>query len=115
MVVLVKKIVMALLCLPACIGALASAHPCADDAKERARKLLSFHVDLDGLEDRIGFEGLFVASPLKNPANRKQVLEVLEVTGFIQPHGEYRMRFIYYRKSNRCDLRGQEILERANF
>jgi hypothetical protein len=108
-----RHIALALLLLFSGSGVSASDHRCADDARERARKLLALHVDLAGMEDRVGFEGPFVAPSIRNPSAPRQRFEVLEVIGYISPHGEYRMRFIYYMMPRDCLLMGQEILERA--
>jgi hypothetical protein len=50
---------------------------------------------------------------MRNPANRKQLLDVLQVWGYIYK-GQYRMRFIYARLPGECLLMGQEILEYAD-
>lgn len=102
-----------LFALLAANGVAAADHRCAGDAMERGKKLLAFHVDLKGLEDRVGFEGPMVAPSIRNPAAPKQKFEVLEVIGYINPKGEYRMRFIYFLLPDDCLLMGQEILERA--
>lgn len=84
---------------------------CAADAKERARKLLGFHFGSD--EDFSIDDKVKALPPLRNPADRKQMLDVLEVWGFLYK-GEYRMRFIYsHGKNTPCLLVGQEILEFA--
>ena len=49
---------------------------------------------------------------MRNPANRLQRFDVLEVWGRIYK-GQYRMRFIYARIPNECVLMGQEVLEYA--
>jgi hypothetical protein len=86
---------------------------CATDATERAKKLLTFHVG-EGFEDQMGFESPSQKSPIKNPANPKQTLKVLEVEAYVRPHGRYRMRFIYFTLPRGCLLMGEEILELAN-
>jgi hypothetical protein len=50
---------------------------------------------------------------LRNPANRKQLFDVLQVWGHFYK-GQYRMRFIYARLLGECLLMGQEILEYAD-
>lgn len=82
-------------------------HDCTSDALYRAGHLLSFHV---GGDDRIEIsETVIVRTPMPNPANAKQIFDVLEVEGGIYK-GEYRMRFIYARIPGECLLMGQEIL-----
>ncbi|APV51992.1 hypothetical protein BWI17_21375 [Betaproteobacteria bacterium GR16-43] len=109
-----KYITALLVALFTSLGAAAKDHACEKDAMARAKKLLSFHVDMKELEDRMGFEGAFVMPSIKNPAAPQQKFEVLEVVGYISPRGEYRMRFIYYiMKAGDCLLMGQEILEKA--
>ena len=91
----------------------AAAPICAVDASEQARKLLAFHVG-EGFEDRMSFEPPSQKASIRNPANSKQVFNVLEVEGFVSPHGRYRLRFIFYPLPRGCLLMGQEILEIAN-
>ena len=86
---------------------------CSDDATEQAKKLLRFHVG-EGFDDRMGFELPTQKPSLKNPANSKQRFSVLEVQAYVSPHGDYRMRFIYFIEPGGCLLMGQEILEHAN-
>ena len=50
---------------------------------------------------------------LRNPANRRQLLDVLEVWGSVYK-AQYRMRFIYARLPGDCVLMGQEILESSS-
>ena len=52
-------------------------------------------------------------TPIRNPANKKQLFDVLEVWGYIYK-GQYRMRLIYARLPGECVLMGQEILEYAS-
>ena len=86
-------------------------HHCAGAAGEQARKLLAFHF---GPDDRIEIDKLVkVLAPIRNPANRAQRFDVLEVWGHIYK-GDYRMRFIYARLPGDCTLVGQEILEFAS-
>ena len=89
----------------------APAHHCANDATERAKKLLTLHF---GVDDRIAIEpAVTLLKPLRNPINKKQWFDVLEVWGNIYK-GRYRMHFIYAREPSECVLMGQEILEYAN-
>lgn len=85
-----------------------STHPCAGAATEQARKLLAFHfgsgdhIDIDPSVKRL--------NSIRNPADRTQRLDVLEVWAYIYK-GQYRMRFIYAQLPGECLLMGQEILE----
>mgnify|MGYP000880100972 CR=1 FL=1 len=96
------------------LGGLAHAappHRCAGAAIEQAAKLLAFHY---GPDDRIEVDrSAKELTPLRNPANRKQLFDVLQVWGHIYK-GQYRMRFIYARLPGECLLIGQEILEHAD-
>jgi hypothetical protein len=86
---------------------------CSEDAAEQAKRLLIFHMG-EGFEDRLGFEPPRQAPSLRNPANPKQKFDVLEVVGYAAPHGEYRMRLIYYSLPRGYILIGQEILEHSS-
>ena len=87
-------------------------HHCSDAAIEQAPKLLAFHF---GPDSRIEIDKTAkVLAPIRNPANRAQRLDVLEVWGHIYK-GQYRMRFIYARSPKECVLVGQEVLEYAAF
>lgn len=87
-------------------------HHCASAASEQAQKLLVFHFGPDG---RIEIEkSVRALAPIRNPANRAQRLDVLEVWGHIYK-GQYRMRFIYAHSPQECVLMGQEVLEYASF
>ncbi|WP_295438229.1 hypothetical protein [uncultured Thiodictyon sp.] len=108
-----KYLICALLLQSGCLSAPAAEPPCATQAQERARKLLAFHLG-EGFEERMGFEGPVLKSPLRNPANPKQKFTVLEIDAYVSPHGRYRMRFIFYVMPNGCSLIGEEILELAN-
>ncbi|MEI7614055.1 MAG: hypothetical protein WCK63_14230 [Betaproteobacteria bacterium] len=83
-------------------------HRCADAATKQAQKLLSFHA---GPDDRIEIDKTVkVLGPMRNPRNKSQTFDVLEVWGFIYK-GEYRMHFIYAQMPGACLLMGQEIIE----
>jgi len=85
-------------------------HRCTAAAVEQAQKLLVFHF---GADDRIDVDkSAKTLSPIRNPANRGQRFDVLEVWGRIYK-GEYRMRFLYAQAPD-CTLMGQEILEFAS-
>jgi hypothetical protein len=88
-----------------------TAHRCAPAARDQAQKLLAFHV---GGDDRIEIDkAVKTQLPVRNPANRLQRFDVLEVWGRIYK-GQYRMRFIYARIPKECVLMGQEVLEYAS-
>jgi len=89
-----------------------SPHHCSGAAIEQAPKILAFHF---GPDSRIEIDKTAKAlAPIRNPANRAQRLDVLEVWGHIYK-GQYRMRFIYTQSAKDCVLVGQEILEYASF
>ena len=86
-------------------------HRCSTAAIEQAQKLLTFHFGPDG---RIEIDkSVKVLASIRNPANRAQRFDVLEVWGHIYK-GDYRMRLIYARLPNECVLMGQEVLEYAS-
>ncbi len=88
----------------------ASSLACKDEAFKDAKKLLSFYRDND---DRIEIDdSIKPLARIKNPANKNQSFDVLEVWGTIYK-GKYRMRLIYSTDSD-CLLMGEEILEYAN-
>jgi hypothetical protein len=98
------------LCLNHAVGAQA-VHHCAGAAIEQASKLLTFHFGPDSrIEVATSVKAL---APIRNPADKAQRLDVLEVWGHIYK-GQYRMRFIYAQLPNECVLMGQEILEYAS-
>jgi hypothetical protein len=82
---------------------------CARGARERARKLLTFHY---GPDERMSIDNTVKQMPsVRNPADPKQKFDVLEIWGYIYK-GKYRMRFIYYNSPvTSCLLMGEEILE----
>lgn len=80
---------------------------CKTEALKEAHKLLSFYRDND---DRIAIDDKVTPlAKIKNPANEKQLFDVLETWGYIYK-GRYRMRLIF---SADCTLMGEEILEYA--
>jgi hypothetical protein len=86
-------------------------HRCSTAAIEQAQKLLTFHFGPDG---RIEIDkSVKVLASIRNPANRAQRFDVLEVWGHIYK-GDYRIRLIYARLPNECVLMGQEVLEYAS-
>ncbi|WP_332876737.1 hypothetical protein [Massilia sp. S19_KUP03_FR1] len=89
----------------------APVHHCAAAAAGQAQRLLSFHL---GPDQRIEIaQEVKVLAPIRNPANRKQQFDVLEVWGNVYK-GQYRMHFIYAQMQGDCVLMGQEILEHAS-
>ena len=86
-------------------------HRCAPAAREQAQKLLAFHVGSDaGIEIDRSVRTLL---SIRNPANRLQRFDVLEVWGRIYK-GQYRLRLVYARIPKECVLMGQEVLEYAD-
>jgi hypothetical protein len=85
---------------------------CSAEAVIQAKKLLSFHSDGDERAEILADEKVKQLPYIRNPANKKQKFQVLELNGYIYK-GEYRMRFIYYPLGSTCVLMGQEILEVA--
>ena len=85
-------------------------HRCAVAATEQARQLLRFHA---GPDHSVEIDkSVTVLAPMRNPAKRNQLFDVLEVWGYIYK-GQYRIRMIYARIPGDCLLMGQEILEYA--
>jgi hypothetical protein len=86
-------------------------HQCAAEAVKQAERLLAFHI---GPDDRIDIDKTVkLLPPIKNPANKAQVFDVIEVWGNVYK-GQYRMHLIYARTKDTCLLMGQEILEFAS-
>lgn len=86
----------------------APAHRCAADAIKRALALLVFH---SGGDSNVGVEqAVQVRPPLRNPVDRRQLFDVLEVQGYVY-RADYQMRLIYARVPGTCALMGQEIIE----
>jgi len=106
------KTFLACACLLLATGVQAApVHPCAAAASKQAQRLLTFHL---GPDDRIEIDqAVKVLAPMRNPANRKQSFDVLEVWGNVYK-GQYRMHFIYAQMKGDCVLMGQEILEHAS-
>lgn len=79
---------------------------CQSQSLKDAKKLLEFYSDND---DRIAIDESAKPLPqIKNPANKKQKFDVLEVWGNVYK-GKYRMRLIYSSKDD-CVLMGEEIM-----
>ncbi len=106
-----KKIVaLSLVLLSGALHA-APVHPCAAAASKQAQRLLTFHF---GPDERIEIDKTVkVLAPMKNPANKNQMFDVLEVWGNIYK-GQYRMHLIYAQVKDDCLLMGQELLEYAS-
>lgn len=86
-------------------------HRCSAPALKQAQRLLTFHF---GADERIEIEqSVKVLSPIRNPANKSQMFDVLEVSGYVYK-GQYRMHLIYAQTKGECLLMGQEILEQAS-
>ena len=83
-------------------------HRCAEAASKQARALLAFHAG-SGTAIDIDAE-VRVLAPLRNPVNRRQMLDVLEVQGHVY-RADYRLRLIYARIPGDCVLMGQEVIE----
>ena len=106
----VKSVTYAVLLFLSGLAYAEPAHHCSSAATEQAKKLLAFHF---GSDNRIEIDkSVKELAPIHNPANQKQLFDVLEVWGYIYK-GQYRMRFIYARLPGECILMGQEILEYA--
>jgi hypothetical protein len=105
-------LVVALCSMTSAAPAQLPSHHCSGAAIDQAPKLLAFHF---GPDSRIEIDkAARVLAPIRNPANRAERLDVLEVWGHIYK-GQYRMRFVYARSPKECVLVGQEILEYAAF
>ena len=86
------------------------AHRCSAAASKQALQLLRFH---SGNDDRIEIDrSVKVLAPIRNPADKRQAFDVLEVWGFIYK-AQYRMHFLYAQLPGECILVGQEVLEYA--
>ncbi len=91
----------------------APAHRCAEDALKQAKSLLLFHAGTDSQADAGVEDGVKVLPPLRNPVDRRQQFDVLQVQGYVY-RASYQMRVIYARIPGKCVLMGQEILERSS-
>lgn len=108
-----KTLVLLALLLAGSSGAQAdSGHRCGADALRQAKALLVFHTggaeEDTGVDDRVK-----LLAPLRNPVNRQQVFDVLQVQGHVY-RASYQMRLIYARVPGACVLMGQEIIERSS-
>lgn len=91
-------------------------HPCADDARGHARRLLALHAEVEpGAAVTVDVDrSVTPVTPLRNPADPSQRLDVLEIWGYVYK-AQYRMRFLYAQIPGACPLVGQEILEYGKF
>jgi len=94
-----------LLALP-CV-ALATEHPCTEDAKKQSMQLLKFHTDNDKRAEISDY--VTQLTSIQNPANKEQQFDVLELTGYVYK-ATFRIRMIYAQVQSPCALVGQEIL-----
>ena len=86
-------------------------HRCSADAIKQAKALLIFHT---GTDVNVSVDDTFkVLVPLRNPVNRRQYFDVLEVHGYVY-RANYQMRLIYAQIPGTCALMGQEIIERSS-
>ena len=109
-----KKIpVFFVLLLSSILAEAQSTHACAADAVKQAKSLLLFHAGVDAQADAAVEESVRVLPPLRNPANRRQLFDVLEVQGYVY-RANYQMRVVYARIPGSCVLMGQEIIERSS-
>ena len=89
-----------------------AAPQCAVEAVEQAKKLLAFHRDPGNFTIDMVPEMVKELPSIRNPANKKQKFQVIEVWAYIYK-GQYRMRLVYHHSRNACLLMGQEVLEIA--
>jgi hypothetical protein len=86
----------------------AATHPCLNDAKVRAEKLLALQVDND---DRASIDAnAKVLAPIKNPSSQTQKFDVIEIIGYVYK-AQFRIHMLYGQIPGSCVLVGQEILE----
>lgn len=94
----------------------ASPHRCADDAKTRAKALLTLHFNdgaSGGTVENLAIDDAVAALAPAKPLTGSGKFDVLEVWGNIYK-ARYRMRLIYAQIADSCVLMGQEILEDSN-
>jgi hypothetical protein len=107
----VHRLILTALLLACGLAQAEPAHRCADPARKQAQELLKFHF---GEDARIEIDkGIKVLPALRNPANKAQSFDVLELWGYIYK-GKYRMRLLYAQMPGECVLMGQEVLEYAS-
>ncbi len=107
------RLAIAVFAMAAAVGS-AAAHPCDDDAKQRAEPLLKLHFEADGSNaPDVSIEPTVTTlAPVKALVGKGK-FDVLEVWGDIYK-ARYRMHFIYAQIPGSCVLMGQEILEASN-
>jgi hypothetical protein len=86
-------------------------HPCAADAREKAKALLVLHMDGANLNHSI--DDKVVQRPPIRALKGKGRFDVLEVVGYVYK-AQYRIRLIYAQIPESCLLMGQEVLEISN-
>lgn len=99
------------LCLAANLAAAVAAgaaHPCAGDTREKAKALLTLHMDGAGMAVSVGDR--VIQRPSVRALKGRGKFDVLEVTGYVYK-AQYRIRMIYAAIPDACVLMGQEILE----
>ena len=107
-----KAMVGAAIALAAMSAAAAADHPCAEDAKARAQKLLQFHFtdgDMSPVQN-IGVDDQVEILPSVKAARGNGRFDVIEVIGHIYK-ADYRIHLLYAQIPDSCVLMGQEILE----
>lgn len=87
------------------------AHHCAEDARAKAKALLTLH--LDGADLNMSVDDTVAVRPPVKALKGKGRFDVLEVKGYVYK-AQYRVRMIYAQIPNECLLMGQEVLEIAN-
>lgn len=93
-------------------GIAAASHPCAQDARNHAHRLLALHGDVPA-PDQISIDAEPRLLAPRPALAGEGVFDVLEITGHIY-RASYRMRFLYAQFPDSCVLMGQEILEIAD-
>ncbi len=104
---------MALLALLAANQAVAvPQHPCAADARDKAKALLTLH--MDGANMNVDVDDKVVRRAPVRALKGKGKFDVLEVIGYVYK-AQYRIRMIYAPMPDKsCVLMGQEIFEIAD-
>lgn len=87
-------------------------HPCAADAREKARALLTLH--MDGTNMNLNVSDDIVRRAPVRALKGKGKFDVLETIGYVYK-AQYRIRLIYAPMPDKsCVLMGQEIFEIAD-
>lgn len=103
--------VLALSALAMSTAAAKPAHRCAEDARTKAKALLTLH--LDGADLNMSVDDAVAVRPPIKALKGKGRFDVLEVKGYVYK-AQYRVRMIYAQIPNECLLMGQEVIEIAN-